>query len=568
VFTTVLVVLMLVLVVAACFVGVLLLRRIRTAAAHPTGSPGTVGDLVRRRTTPAAEPAGASRAPQGETAPAPTPLAAPTAPDTPGTTGAHPAVTEVGEIRAADVEVGDVEAGDAPWRRAARMMGSEPGAGWDTAPVPVVPAQQAADGRAVAGSAGDEPGPAAGPPSASATVAAGASTRASAGEGRTDPRTRPSDRGRAVLPPAPPVVAHGSSAVPAQLDAEVVPNGDVRVPAPTDGGGTDVAAPAVGAAPADAVVDAPPSGDPVEPGPGATAVPVGRPPTPGPRSGSGTAHVAASADAPAGDTPGEPGGQADPWVDAATPPFGSRRVEAPSRPLSDPDLTPFMGIPVVRPTVVDELTSAPSATTDPVPPPPRVRTFPRDDDEVVFLTPATPAARPVVGGSPQPVWFRVVRRDGAPVEDAVVALLDDRGQEADATKTAADGGGELRAPHPGWFLMIASAEGFQPRAVTLEVDGRPVEIALLLPRSARVAGAVRDRGLPVAGAYVVALQEGEIADEVLADRDGGYRFDDLAEGVYALSATSADGCTGHRITLSEGADLVVDLDLTPPDGAR
>jgi hypothetical protein len=186
----------------------------------------------------------------------------------------------------------------------------------------------------------------------------------------------------------------------------------------------------------------------------------------------------------------------------------------------------------------------------------------------VFLTPATPAARPVVGGSPQPVWFRVVRRDGAPVEDAVVALLDDRGQEADATKTAADGGGELRAPHPGWFLMIASAEGFQPRAVTLEVDGRPVEIALLLPRSARVAGAVRDRGLPVAGAYVVALQEGEIADEVLADRDGGYRFDDLAEGVYALSATSADGCTGHRITLSEGADLVVDLDLTPPDGAR
>ena len=143
-----------------------------------------------------------------------------------------------------------------------------------------------------------------------------------------------------------------------------------------------------------------------------------------------------------------------------------------------------------------------------------------------------------------------------------MTLLDDHGQEADATKTAADGGGELRAPHAGWFLMIASAEGFQPRAVTLEVDGRPGALALLLPRAGG-AGVVRDRGTPVAGAYVVALQEGEIADEILTDRDGGYRFDDLAEGVYAVSATTAEGCTGHPVTLSEGAELVVDLDLTP-----
>jgi hypothetical protein len=187
------------------------------------------------------------------------------------------------------------------------------------------------------------------------------------------------------------------------------------------------------------------------------------------------------------------------------------------------------------------------------------------------MTPASVALPPraAVTGSPQPVWFRVVRRDGDPVGGVLVSLLDDRGQEADATKTATDGGGELHAPHGGWFLMIASADGFQPRAVTLAVEDRPVEIALLLPRSVTVAGVVReDGGAPAAGTRVVAFQEGEVVDDVLTDRDGGYRFDDLAEGVYALSATGPRGSAVGRVTLSEGADGQLDLDLRRGDEAR
>ena len=87
----------------------------------------------------------------------------------------------------------------------------------------------------------------------------------------------------------------------------------------------------------------------------------------------------------------------------------------------------------------------------------------------------------------------MVRRDGEPVPAAVVALLDDQGREVDTTKTATDGGGELRAPHGGRFLMIVSADGYQPRAATLSVDEQPVELALLLPRSAAVSGSVRAR---------------------------------------------------------------------------
>jgi hypothetical protein len=179
-----------------------------------------------------------------------------------------------------------------------------------------------------------------------------------------------------------------------------------------------------------------------------------------------------------------------------------------------------------------------------------------------------PTEPPPATGSPQPVWFRVVRRDGEPVGGAVVALVDDHGREADTTKTATDGGGELRAPHGGRFLMIASADGFQPRAALLTVDEQPVEIALLLPRSARIAGAVRSGDTALAGARVSVHQQGDVVDDLVTARDGRYRFDDLAEGAYALSAAHARGAAVRLVALSEGTDLWLDIDVARSDGAR
>jgi hypothetical protein len=164
--------------------------------------------------------------------------------------------------------------------------------------------------------------------------------------------------------------------------------------------------------------------------------------------------------------------------------------------------------------------------------------------------------------------LRVVRRDGDPVADAVVTLLDDRGQQVDATKTAADGGGELRTTHGGRFLLIAGRDGFQPRAVTLAVDDAPVEVALLLPGSSTLAGLVCGDGRPVAGARVVARQEGEVVDEIVTGPDGSYRFDDLAGGAYVVTATDRRGTAVLRVDVRESADLQHDLDLLPPGGAR
>ena len=182
-------------------------------------------------------------------------------------------------------------------------------------------------------------------------------------------------------------------------------------------------------------------------------------------------------------------------------------------------------------------------------PSPRVTDTLVPDDEVVFLQPSAPTGTfPVVppqavSGSPQPVWFRVVRRDGEPVHAAVVALLDDHGREVDTAKTAVDGGGELHSPHAGRFLMIVSADGYQPRAAILTVDDAPVELALLLPRSAVVSGTVRSGGEPVRDARVAVRQDHDAVDEALTGGDGRYRFDDLAEGTYTVAAS---GCVRDR----------------------
>ncbi|MDT7581588.1 MAG: hypothetical protein QOK35_2852 [Pseudonocardiales bacterium] len=532
--TGILTALTIVLIAAACYVGLLLVRRSRPAT--PAEQTQTVGDLVRQRSAPddvqgADDVSGTDlftpRNPKAVAAP-------PTSSDDAPPASAGPNATETAvphpTLRPTPTPPGGVEVGDAPWRRAARMMGSEPGAAWETAPIPVVP---------------DAVVPA-------AVVSAMAPARAT---------TQAADRAEAgrttVLEVPASVVAEQPGrtavvAVPEQADPEPVdpqPVAAQPVDAPSNGGS-----------------DAPLQVDPPRAAP---AIPAGA-----------ALEVADGADVPAASVAATDIVAAEPTPADTAAADAPPNPDAPSRPLSVPDLTPLMGIPLVRPLGESPVPPPPVPTepqaqaqarpvTQPVTP--RLSRRSEIDDEVVSMTPASVALPPraAVTGSPQPVWFRVVRRDGDPVGGVLVSLLDDRGQEADATKTATDGGGELHAPHGGWFLMIASADGFQPRAVTLAVEDRPVEIALLLPRSVTVAGVVReDGGAPAAGTRVVAFQEGEVVDDVLTDRDGGYRFDDLAEGVYALSATGPRGSAVGRVTLSEGADGQLDLDLRWGDEAR
>lgn len=474
--TVILVGLIVVLLVAAAYVGVLLLRRSRTTPAVPepdaTERPRTVADLVKRRTSPEepdAELAGDELfvpvVPRQDGA------AVPDAPAEPPSTSPQPATP-----------AGGLEIGDAPWRRAARMSGAEPGGRWETAPLPVVAEPTGTDAAVPASSSSVVIVSRAAPAPTAATLWHELDAMRAAV--RSDPATREREE--------------EGAAEPALVQVESSPWTEPATDAP------------------EAVEEA--GGQ--EPEPASTSI-------------------------------------------------------STSRPLSDPDLTPLMGIPIIRqaaetapaaepPAVVVPAVAKPAADRPVAPTPRTLRPTTPDDDEIVFLVPPTgsfPVVAPAVSGSAQPVWFRVVRRDGEAVPAAVVALLDGRGYEVDTTKTATDGGGELRAPHGGRFLMIVSADGYQPRAATLTVDEEPVELALLLPRSAAVSGSVRVDGETVRDARVVVRQDHDVVDEASTVGDGHYRFDDLAEGTYTVAATAGAGGAVARVSLAEGADVHVDLDL-------
>ena len=130
--TVMLVGLIVVLLAAAAYVGLLLLRRTRSApGASESGGepPRTVADLVRRRTDPADDLSGPE-------------LFVPAVPRQDGVAVPDaPEVAEAAPPAAAPqpaTPAGGIEVGDAPWRRAARMTGAEPGGAWETAPLPVV----------------------------------------------------------------------------------------------------------------------------------------------------------------------------------------------------------------------------------------------------------------------------------------------------------------------------------------------------------------------------------------------------------------------------------------------
>ena len=105
-----------------------------------------------------------------------------------------------------------------------------------------------------------------------------------------------------------------------------------------------------------------------------------------------------------------------------------------SRPLSDPDLTPLMGIPIIRPVAAEApvpetvLEVAPEPTANPdgpamadgdpdTGPVPRIIGTPTHDDDVVVLLPPTftsssPSWCLPSRAARSPVSLRVVRRDG------------------------------------------------------------------------------------------------------------------------------------------------------------
>ncbi|WP_433917688.1 MFS transporter [Streptomyces canus] len=141
-----------------------------------------------------------------------------------------------------------------------------------------------------------------------------------------------------------------------------------------------------------------------------------------------------------------------------------------------------------------------------------------------------------------PVSGRVVGVESAPVPRAVITLISLGGRQVGRMVAHADGAYAVDAPGAGSYVLIASAEGYQPQASTVVVGGEPVSYDILLSGTSALVGTVRSAGLgkPVAGAMVVAADvRGDVLAAGLSDTDGAFGFAELVPGQLTLAVTAA-----------------------------
>jgi hypothetical protein len=160
----------------------------------------------------------------------------------------------------------------------------------------------------------------------------------------------------------------------------------------------------------------------------------------------------------------------------------------------------------------------------------------------------------VDGQEPIMVFGRVTRGDGAPVTGAALTLCDLSGDQLD--RAAADEGGhfQLVPPTGGTYLVICSSSTHQPQASLVAVADRPLRHDIgLAGGGATLGGTVGVHhgggsnghtgpgGVSEQGDVVLTLTDarGTVVAVTRSDDEGTYRFSDLAEGTYTLTAAAA-----------------------------
>lgn len=172
------------------------------------------------------------------------------------------------------------------------------------------------------------------------------------------------------------------------------------------------------------------------------------------------------------------------------------------------------------------------------------------------------------GGIPGGISVRghVRGAESAPVARAAVTLISLGGRQLGRSVTRADGGYALDAPGAGSYVLIASADGFQPQASTIVVNDEPVSYDILVSGTSGLGGVVRDAetGTPVKDAMVVVT---DVRGDVLATgntgEQGEFDFAELVPGTVTVAVNAA----GHRpaaLPVEVGGTGVtrVEVDLT------
>ncbi|MGW3493358.1 MFS transporter [Streptomyces sp. NPDC001020] len=160
-----------------------------------------------------------------------------------------------------------------------------------------------------------------------------------------------------------------------------------------------------------------------------------------------------------------------------------------------------------------------------------------------IATVAAPGESAPLGGVPVRGFVRGA--EGAPVPQAAVTLISLGGRQLGRSVAQADGSYAVDAPGAGSYVLIASADGFQPQASTIVVHEDPVAYDVLLSGTSGLSGVVRAAGtaLPVKDAMVIVTDvRGDLLATGNTGEQGDFSFTELVPG----SVTVAVNAVGFR----------------------
>jgi EmrB/QacA subfamily drug resistance transporter len=160
--------------------------------------------------------------------------------------------------------------------------------------------------------------------------------------------------------------------------------------------------------------------------------------------------------------------------------------------------------------------------------------------------------------------------DGAGVANATLTLISLGGQQLGRAAAQSDGSYTMASPGSGSYVLIAAADGRQPRASTIVVGAEPVSYDVVLTGGASVAGTVTGASdsMPVEDAMVVVTDmRGEVVATGRTGKTGDFHFGQLTAGDFTVAVNAAGRQPAAQL-VQVGETGVTRLEMVLQTGAR
>jgi MFS family permease len=159
--------------------------------------------------------------------------------------------------------------------------------------------------------------------------------------------------------------------------------------------------------------------------------------------------------------------------------------------------------------------------------------------------------------------------EGASVRGAAVTLISLAGRQLGRSVAQPDGRYAVDAPAAGSYVLIASADGFQPQASTVTVGDDPIAYDILLSGTSGLSGAVRSAadGTGVVDAMVIVTDvRGDVLATGKSSENGEFAFAELVPGTVTV-AVNASGFRPMALPVDIGGTGITRIEAVLQAGA-